>query len=239
VYGNVVDLDLLTEIERLQICTTIQDFIKACLINLMILLSIDDDIISKISALDPYCGTHQKDLSELAKRFDNIILPKEYHLFVKETKSWAFDTKLKDMRKDHTTEFKDFDAITFYKEKWMNEKYSLITRLARALLSLPHSSASIERAFSQMKLIKNERRTKLSNECLESLLIGKINGIELTEPNTLDLLYDFNDKDDKKKKRTHSEMSQSQTTQKDSSQIIPSQDSQKDSTDQKKKKRWL
>ena len=40
-----------------------------------------------------------------------------------------------------------------------------------AILSLNHSCAAIERAISQFKLIKNERRTNLSNEICESLLL--------------------------------------------------------------------
>ena len=42
---------------------------------------------------------------------------------------------------------------------------SLITKWGRVLLSFLYSSVHIEGAFSQLKLIKNERRTNLSNEC--------------------------------------------------------------------------
>ena len=46
--------------------------------------------------------------------------------------------------------------------------------LVQALLLIPLSNADIERTFSQLRLIKNERRNSLSNETTEALLISKI-----------------------------------------------------------------
>ena len=53
-------------------------------------------------------------------------------------------------------------------------------KLTTAILSLPHSGAAIERTFSQFKLIKNKRRTNLSNETFESLLFIKINKMDIS-----------------------------------------------------------
>ena len=65
----------------------------------------------------------------------------------------------------------------------------MIVKLGRSLLALPHSSATIERAFSQLKLIKNEKRGNLSNDTLESLMIAKINKINLKDSNVLEDMY--------------------------------------------------
>ena len=81
--------------------------------------------------------------------------------------------------------------------------------MARALLSLPHSSANIERGFSQFKLIKNERRTNLSNDSLESLIIAKINKIELQDSKVVDTLFELYNRYQLQKKRNNSRITAS------------------------------
>ena len=44
-----------------------------------------------------------------------------------------------------------------------------------ALLVLPHSSAAVERVFSQVKLIKTDIRNRLSTESLNGILLTKMN----------------------------------------------------------------
>lgn len=44
------------------------------------------------------------------------------------------------------------------------------------LLVLPHSSAAVERIFSQVKLIKNDTRNRLNTDSLNGLLLTKENG---------------------------------------------------------------
>ena len=68
---------------------------------------------------------------------------------------------------------KIFDAINFYRQKIMQNNYPLIINLAQALVSLSHSSAAIERAFPQLKLIKTEKKVNLANYTLESLMIAR------------------------------------------------------------------
>ena len=82
-----------------------------------------------------------------------------------------------------------FDVINFFKEKSIATSYPLLVKLARSLLALPHSSAAIERTFSQLKLIKNKKRNNLSNETLEILMIGKINKINLQDLSVITDLY--------------------------------------------------
>ncbi len=44
------------------------------------------------------------------------------------------------------------------------------------LLVLPHSSAAVERIFSQVKLIKTDLRNRLNTESINALLLSKGNG---------------------------------------------------------------
>jgi hypothetical protein len=92
----------------------------------------------------------------------------------------------------------------------MNKKietdYPLITRLARAILSLPHSSAIIERGFSQLKLIKDEKRGNLNNDTLESLMITKINGLTLNKSEIYEKVRADEEKKKESNKRKHSEI---------------------------------
>ena len=212
VYGNVIMLKDLSNKESTKICEVFQNFIKVALIHLKQLLPFDDIVIQKIAAFDPDCGTSHTELLELGEHFTNIISPENYHEFYEEVFSWKLDidnNKLKEIKKNYIDAEKDFDAINFYKDKAIERSFPLITKLGRALLSLPHSSASIERAFSQLKLIKNERRTNLSNECLESLLIAKINNIDLQDSNVVNSLYDYFKTNQSQKKRKYSQITAS------------------------------
>ena len=63
--------------------------------------------------------------------------------------------------------------IEFYIDKKIKEEYKILSNLAGAILALPHSSCEVERLFSQIKLIKTEKRTNLKEENLESLILLK------------------------------------------------------------------
>jgi hypothetical protein len=49
--------------------------------------------------------------------------------------------------------------------------FPLVYRLIELALLLPVATASIERAFSAMKIIKTELRNKLSDGCLNDLMV--------------------------------------------------------------------
>ena len=54
-----------------------------------------------------------------------------------------------------------------------NKKFNSLIKLVQGLLTIPYSNAAIERTFSQLKLIKNNRRLQLSVGHLESFMILK------------------------------------------------------------------
>lgn len=53
--------------------------------------------------------------------------------------------------------------------------YPLLTRLAMALLTIPHSSAGVERNYSQMGADKTTTRNSLSTPVLNSLMTIQCN----------------------------------------------------------------
>ncbi len=55
--------------------------------------------------------------------------------------------------------------------------------LMNILLAIPVSTATVERSFSQMKLVKNRLRSRLSDVSLAQLMRVAIEGPELTKIN--------------------------------------------------------
>ena len=56
-------------------------------------------------------------------------------------------------------------------------------QLVDLVLSLPPTSSANERAFSQLKLLKTDRRHRLSNARLNSLMFIRLNGDTVAEFN--------------------------------------------------------
>jgi hypothetical protein len=70
-----------------------------------------------------------------------------------------------------------------------SERYHLIDRLIRLVLTLPVSTATIERAFSAMKVIKTRLRNKIDDEFLANSLVVYIER-EISESFNSDLILD-------------------------------------------------
>lgn len=98
------------------------------------------------------------------------------------------------------------DVISFWAEvneqrNSMNQKrFSNIASLALALLSLPFSSASVERIFSQMNVVHSKLRNRLNVRSVEALLQIKY-GLKLQSQtcvnfeHTSDMIKNFSAKD--------------------------------------------
>ena len=188
VFGNVIHLNVVDEHERLVICKKFQDFILQILKEFKYYLPFDDKVLSKISCLDPENFSNQ-DWLDLAHLFPNIIKPEEFHLFFDEVSSWALDIEKLKLQKNNFLDESCFDVVNFFSNLQITRTFPLMSKLAKARLSLPHSSASVERVFSQFKLIKNERRNCLNNDTAQSLLITKVNNIEMSDKKVLSEIY--------------------------------------------------
>jgi hypothetical protein len=190
-----ISLQNLPKTAALNVCSTIKKYVRVVLTWMKVYIPFDDIVIKSISTLDPVYSK-KADWIQLGKRFPNII-PQDEHFsnFCTEASNWTLDKeKLIEVRPKFLKTIKErsyFDAISFYSDEDLFQKYPFIFKLARALLSLPHSSCSVERCFSQMNLVKNLKRNSLSNDNLESLLMLKINDFDLDQATTVDNLYQF------------------------------------------------
>ena len=129
--------------------------------------------MQKISCLSPL-KSNQQDWLEIIRQFPNVISTHEFHIIYDEITSWH--RKLKDIQNifmNSLNSNKTQDLIEFYKNSQLANEFPLIFKFSRALLSLPHSSAEVERIFSQLKLIKNDKRNKLAPTNLETILTLK------------------------------------------------------------------
>ncbi|GJW07729.1 zinc finger MYM-type protein 1-like protein [Tanacetum coccineum] len=88
-----------------------------------------------------------------------------------------------------------------------SKSYPLVDRLIRLILTLSVSTASSERAFSAMKIVKTRLRTKMSDEYLKHCLIIYIER-EISDTFTTDMIIDaFNSR---KKRRVRFQMAKVQ-----------------------------
>jgi hypothetical protein len=67
--------------------------------------------------------------------------------------------------------------------------YSLVDSLIRLLLTLPVSTATTERAFSAMKIVKTRLRNRMEDDFLANYLIVYIKK-EIAERFTIDMIID-------------------------------------------------
>ena len=97
------------------------------------------------------------------------------------------------------------------------KSYPFLTLLARTLLSFPHSTAEVERCFSQLKLTKSERRTNMKSETLEALLLAKYNPPNLENEETFEkAILKYNEVS-----KVLSQQNKQQNVKRKSSQISP------------------
>jgi hypothetical protein len=87
-----------------------------------------------------------------------------------EWRSHAFNT---DLNSDKTLQ-EYWTAVFNAKNQGQQKINPAFTKVVTTLLSLPFSNAAVERVFSQLKLIKNDRRSALKQESLLALLSTKL-----------------------------------------------------------------
>jgi hypothetical protein len=142
----------------------------------------------------PYCDTFLEDASALVptdfeyakwlrigKRFERVMIGK-YHNFTQEVDS--YEKKLDTIKNLYLSILKkpqNQGVVELYQNEDMKLNYPILSNLAGTVLALPHSSVEVERLFSQLKLIKSERRCNLSEVTLESLLLLKTTDVSIVE----------------------------------------------------------
>lgn len=81
--------------------------------------------------------------------------------------------------------------LTWHLQSLYAEQYPCMTELTRIAATLPIGSASVERSFSQMKLIKNRLRSSLTNENLHWLVLIAMEGPDLLPADMIEEVIDL------------------------------------------------
>ena len=182
-FKSEIEWGLIPKEKEIEIMGEVRELILEILHQSKHYLPLKDEYIDLFKVLKPEDFDRNFWL-ELEKKFNNIIPPNSYDKFIE------------DLDK---IESYDFNSKTFIKAgsnlyaKWQILKEELdlqhITCLAQNLLTIPVSSASLERVFSSLRHIKNPLRTNLSDDSLEACLLFNEENLEFSE----EIMKAFND----------------------------------------------
>lgn len=133
------------------------------------------DIFPLLKALDPAVAreTGMESLVPLFTNFPQLINESEYDEVNDEWKSLNFFNDVLSTS-EHPVEF--WCSVKKIKSSDGSLVFKKLGDFLLSLLVLPHSSAAVERIFSQVKLIKTDIRNILNTETVNGLLLTKGNG---------------------------------------------------------------
>jgi len=144
---------------------SVRNFILLCLQNMRKKLPFNEEIMLNMSVV--FFKEFNRDKWEkLGERFKNIIPTADQQNFKYEVRRLAYN-------------FDDIGGpVVISKgnpiEVWTarEEEYPLCSKLAKALLVLPHSTCPVERTFSTMRDFRTPKRSRLTTENLEACLLN-------------------------------------------------------------------
>jgi hypothetical protein len=148
------------------------------------------ELLTLSSALDPNDAYKSFNINDICR-----LAEKNYPLDFSEQEKINLGFQLKHFQLDmlHDPKLKNLSSIAELCrgliETEKSERYHLIDRLIRLVLTLPVSTATTERAFSAMKVIKTRLRNKMDDEFLANSLVVYIER-EISESFNLDLILD-------------------------------------------------
>lgn len=132
-------------------------------------------VMPLLTALDPKTAINQtmRDLTDLLDAFPNLVPEPQHDAVNDEWRNLPF----------HTTKIQETsDPVQFwYKVRALEyaDKSQVFPHLSDFMLSLlvlPHSTATVERIFSQVNLIKTDRRNRLNAESVNGIMLTKMVG---------------------------------------------------------------
>jgi len=168
-FDHVIPLSSIEDVDqKLDLVSYLQQFLMRLLYKSQKKLPFQDRLLNLITSLFPN-NFKSDDVMLLAESFKNIIPDQEFHSLYEEIDSFSAD--INNMKKLFDS-FQE-DIVKFYSDEKVSVGYPLLTKLATTLLSFPHSTAEVERVFSQLKLTKTDHRTNLYPETVEALMLNK------------------------------------------------------------------
>ncbi|XP_059302224.1 uncharacterized protein LOC132054191 [Lycium ferocissimum] len=97
--------------------------------------------------------------------------------------------------RDHDKRFSDLKGLCDFSKKLVETKkhgtYPLVFRLVKFALLLPVATATVEKAFSAMKLIKTDLRNQMDDELLSGCLVPYIEKEALSAISNEDIMDTF------------------------------------------------
>ncbi|CAK1597844.1 unnamed protein product [Parnassius mnemosyne] len=134
-----------------------------------------NDVFKQMQFLDPQAVKSRRidSLVTLAVKFPNLISRDELQQLDTE---WRFLRNNKDLAPDDSQDLESYwYKVTAARDpaNYSNQLYPTLSKFVFAILSLPHSSAAVERIFSSINLIKTKQRNRLNTDTIEGLLHTK------------------------------------------------------------------
>lgn len=133
------------------------------------------DVLPLLNACDPAIARENRvtSLVPLFKKFPQLIEESDYDVCNDEWRSLTFHEDALSAS-SNPTEF--WCSVLKLKTSDGAPVFPNLAELMLKLLVLPHSSAAVERIFSQVQLIKTDLRNRLNTESINGLLLSKGNG---------------------------------------------------------------
>nr|XP_006009948.1 PREDICTED: uncharacterized protein LOC102362282 [Latimeria chalumnae] len=131
--------------EEKKFYSDVRNFYMARTKNLIKKLPLDDQVLKDAEMLRPSRKDILQTAMRLAKRFPNIIQEGQLEQLQEECFSYECDTDLPD---DEDNIEKYWGLVGKLTDISSDKKYPILTKLAKAILVLLHSSADVERLFS-------------------------------------------------------------------------------------------
>ena len=130
--------------------------------KIQVYMSERDEIVEDLRCLD-LCSYNRNSWVNLISRFDNLYSKDDYPTLIEElNKMETKDLFLYSFEQNAIKRWQKFES---------DSHCHGLCRIAITLLTIPSSSASVERVFSQLKLVKNDRRANLQNDTLQGCLL--------------------------------------------------------------------
>jgi len=128
-------------------------------------LPFNEEVISNMSVVF-FKEFNQEKWEKLGERFQNVITLSDQQNFKYEVRRLAYNFD----EIGHPLIISKGNPIEIWTAR--EEEYPLCSKLAKALLVLPHSTCPVERVFSTMRDFRTPKRSRLSTENLEACLLN-------------------------------------------------------------------
>jgi len=198
-----IQFELIEVKNLIQVLDTIMHFMLRVGWKMQKVLPINDELLDCIANLNPLEFSLRK-WKYLGEKFVNVISDDEFTFFYKQAERFELNiSNIKKLLHESKQEFPSLYDLTI-----IQQEYPLMCKLAKAVLGIPYSTAHLERAFSQLQLIKTPLRNSQRNETTEALMVCKtsLDLLNLEDRKVMDCLmhlfqiYMKNKIDDKKEK---------------------------------------